>query len=52
MSYHKEEQDIYYIPPNFLTSGRLFGGMIRVRNAIGELAEIRVDSGIMDNRRV
>lgn len=34
MSYHKEEQDIYYIPPNFLTSGRLFGGMIRVRNAI------------------
>jgi len=23
-----------YIPPNFLTSGRLFGGMIRVRNAI------------------
>lgn len=34
MSYHKEDQDIYYIPPNFLTSGRLFGGMIRVRNAI------------------
>ena len=34
MSYHREEQDIYYIPPNFLTSGRLFGGMIRVRNAI------------------
>ena len=34
MGYHKEEQDIYYIPPNFLTSGRLFGGMIRVRNAI------------------
>lgn len=26
--------DVYYIPPNFLTSGRLFGGMIRVRNAI------------------
>ena len=25
---------MYYIPPNFLTSGRLFGGMIRVRNAI------------------
>lgn len=29
-----EEMDVYYIPPNFLTSGRLFGGMIRVRNAI------------------
>lgn len=29
-----EERDVYYIPPNFLTSGRLFGGMIRVRNAI------------------
>lgn len=34
MSYRKEEPDIYYIPPNFLNSGRLFGGMIRVRNAI------------------
>lgn len=29
-----EEMDVYYIPPNFLTSGRLFGGMIRVHNAI------------------
>lgn len=29
-----EEMDVYYIPPNFLTSGRLFGGVIRVRNAI------------------
>lgn len=34
MSYRKEEPDIYYVPPNFLNSGRLFGGMIRVRNAI------------------
>lgn len=34
MSKPNEERDIYYIPPNFLTSGRLFGGMIRVRNAI------------------
>lgn len=34
MSNGKEERDIYYIPGNFLTSGRLFGGMIRVRNAI------------------
>lgn len=34
MNNQTEERDIYYIPPNFLTSGRLFGGMIRVRNAI------------------
>ena len=34
MSNAKDERDVYYIPPNFLTSGRLFGGMIRVRNAI------------------
>ena len=34
MSKPNEERDIYYIPPNFLTSGRLFGGMIRARNAI------------------
>ena len=34
MSYRKEEPDIYYVPPNFLNSGRLFGGMVRVRNAI------------------
>lgn len=34
MNNQTDERDIYYIPPNFLTSGRLFGGMIRVRNAI------------------
>ena len=34
MSNTKDERDVYYIPPNFLTSGRLFGGMIRMRNAI------------------
>lgn len=34
MSKPNEERDIYFIPPNFLTSGRLFGGMIRARNAI------------------
>lgn len=33
MSNAKDERDVYYIPPNFLTSGRLFGGMMRVRNA-------------------
>lgn len=34
MANKNEEKDIYYIPPNFLTSGRLFGGMIRIRNAM------------------
>lgn len=34
MSKPNEKRDIYYIPPNFLASGRLFGGMIRARNAI------------------
>ena len=34
MSNTKDKRDVYYIPPNFLTSGRLFGGMIRMRNAI------------------
>ena len=34
MSKPNEQRDIYYIPPNFLASGRLFGGMIRARNAI------------------
>ncbi len=34
MTKHSEERDVYFIPPNFLTSGRLFGGMIRARNAV------------------
>lgn len=34
MSNRPEERDVYYIPPNFLTSGRLFGGAIKIRNAI------------------
>lgn len=29
-----EGKEIYYIPPNFLTTGRLFGGLIRFRNAL------------------
>ena len=28
-----DEVEIYHIPPNFLTSGRIFGGSIRMRNA-------------------
>ena len=34
MSKKPEEMDVYFIPPNFLTSGRIFGGAIRIRNAI------------------
>ncbi len=34
MSNPREERDVYYIPPNFLTSGCIFGGAIRIRNAI------------------
>lgn len=34
MKKNSEERDVYFIPPNFLTSGRIFGGMIRIRNAI------------------
>ena len=34
MSKIPEERDVYFIPPNFLTSGRIFGGAIRIRNAI------------------
>ena len=34
MANKNEEKDVYYIPSNFLTTGRLFGGTIRIRNAI------------------
>lgn len=34
MNNPNEERDVYYIPPNFLQSGRLFGGAVRMRNAI------------------
>ena len=30
----RTERDIYIIPPNFIESGTLFGGMIKVRNAV------------------
>ena len=29
-----EELDVYVIPPNFIESGKLFGGMFKMRNAI------------------
>ncbi len=34
MTNNSDHQETYYIPPNFLTTGRIFGGMIRLRNAI------------------
>lgn len=45
MSNHPEERDVYFIPPNFLTSGRLFGGAVRIRNAI-EAAILVLATGI------
>jgi len=45
MNHNEENRDVYYIPPNFLTSGRLFGGAIRVRNAI-EACVLVLFSGI------
>lgn len=33
MSIKKEENDIYIIPPNFIESGTVFGGTIKLRNA-------------------
>ena len=30
----RTERDTYIIPPNFIESGTLFGGMIKVRNAV------------------
>lgn len=34
ISKSKEERDIYLIPPNFISEGSLFGGMLKLRNAI------------------
>lgn len=37
MSTKQEENDIYVIPPNFIETGTLFGGTIKIRNAIEAL---------------
>lgn len=34
MSTKQEENDVYIIPPNFIETGTLFGGTIKIRNAI------------------
>ena len=31
---NRDERDIFLIPPNFLNEGSLFGGMLKLRNAI------------------
>ncbi len=41
----RDEQDIYYIPPNFIDSGTVLGGMIKLRNAI-EAAVLAAAFGI------
>ena len=33
MSTRQEENDIYIIPPNFIETGTIFGGTIKLRNA-------------------
>lgn len=37
MSTGQEENDIYIIPPNFIDTGTIFGGTIKLRNAIEAL---------------
>ncbi len=34
MSMQQEENDLYIIPPNFIESGTLFGGTVKIRNAM------------------
>lgn len=34
MNSNQEERDTYVIPPNFIESGTIFGGMLKLRNAI------------------
>ena len=34
MSSPQEEKDIYIIPPNFIETGTIFGGTIKIRNAV------------------
>ncbi len=38
MSIRQEENDIYIIPPNFIDTGTVFGGTIKLRNAAEALA--------------
>ena len=37
MSLRQEETDIYIIPPNFIESGTIMGGTLKLRNAVEAL---------------
>ena len=41
----QEENDIYIIPPNFIDTGTVFGGTLKLRNAI-EAAVVAVAIGV------
>ena len=45
MPMHQEDNDLYIIPPNFIESGTLSGGTVKIRNAI-ETAGIALAVGI------
>ena len=45
MSMKQEENDLYIIPPNFIESGTLFGGTVKIRNAI-EASIITLGGGL------
>ncbi len=34
MSHQEEPSNVHYLPPNFIEKGKLFGGMLNIRNAI------------------
>ena len=41
----RERRDVYFIPQNFIDTGSLFGGSIRLRNAV-EAAVLAAGTGI------
>ena len=45
MRKNQEELDTYIIPPNFIESGTVFGGMFRLRNVI-EAGALAVAIGV------
>ena len=41
----RERRDVYFIPQNFIDTGSIFGGSIRLRNAV-EAAVLAAGTGI------
>ena len=37
---NRDERDIFFLPPNFLNEGSLFGGMLKLRNAIEAVVSV------------